>query len=159
MNSLDRAEVYLTIPPQYGSELGGLRWSSNQDAIDHIGNRTTLAVVDEIRLVLEGVLAKPPVPPFAFVLNLLLLMKFGSEVAAPLRAAYESTRGTAGERNRRRSRKWSAVNPSTRSPTTSQTNPGTSDSNSEIIRNHANRVDDMVPVFTLFRSGTLPKVN
>jgi hypothetical protein len=94
MTSLDRADAYLTIPPRCGTELGGLWWSSNGDALER-RDGTTLAVVDEIRAVLEGVLTAPPVPPFAFVLNLLHLMKRGGAGADSLKAAFEATRGTA----------------------------------------------------------------
>ncbi|MBP3954684.1 hypothetical protein J8F10_05225 [Gemmata sp. G18] len=100
MNELDRAEQYLTIPPQYGAELGGLWWSSRRDAIER-RDGTTLAVADEIRTVLEGALAHPAVPAFAFVLNVLCLMKSDGEPRfAPLRQAYANTRGvTARGRN------------------------------------------------------------
>src|SRR5439155_23964685 len=53
-----------------------------------------------VRAVLEGALARPPVPHFAFVLNLLHLMKTGGTGFEPLHAAFASTRGvTARGRN------------------------------------------------------------
>jgi hypothetical protein len=95
MNPLDRADAYLTIPAEYGADLSGLWWSSNRDALER-RDGTTLAVIDEIAAVLDGVFARPPAPPFVFVLNLLHLMKRGGLGADRLRAAYEATRGTAG---------------------------------------------------------------
>jgi hypothetical protein len=82
------------IPTGYGTDLGGLWWSSNRDAIER-RDGTTLAVVDEVCAVLQGALAKTPVPPFAFVLHLLHLMKRGGPGADHLRAAFEATRGAA----------------------------------------------------------------
>lgn len=95
MNALDRAERYLTIPPRYGAELGGLWWSSRHDAIER-RDGTTLAVADEVRAVLEGALSHPAAPAFAFVLNLLHRMKTGGEPTfEPLHQAYTATRGVA----------------------------------------------------------------
>lgn len=94
MNALDAADAYLIIPPRYGTDLGELWWSSNRDAIER-RDGTTLAVADEIRAVLEGSLARPPIPPFAFVLNLLHLMKTGAVGFEPLHQAFTKTRGVA----------------------------------------------------------------
>jgi hypothetical protein len=92
MNLLGHADAYLAIPLHYGADLDDLWWSSNGDAIER-RDGTTLAGIDEIRVVLEGALAKPPVPPFAFVLNLLHLMKTGAVGFESLRSAFAKTRG------------------------------------------------------------------
>ena len=95
MSALERAERYLTIPPLYGADLGGLWWSSRRDAIERLDG-TTLAVADEVRTVLDGVLAHPAAPAFAFVLNALDLMKTGAGTGFHrLSAAYAQTRGVA----------------------------------------------------------------
>lgn len=95
MTALDRAERYLAIPARYGAELGGLWWSSRRDAVER-RDGTTLAVTDEVRAVLDGALAHPAAPAFAFVLNVLHLMKAGGGQAFdPLRRAYAGTRGVA----------------------------------------------------------------
>jgi hypothetical protein len=94
MSALNSADAYLTIPPAYGADLGGLWWSSNRDAIER-RDGTTLALADEVRAVLEGALTRSPVPPFAFVLNLLHLMKVSATGFEPLHCAFASTRGTA----------------------------------------------------------------
>ncbi len=71
---MSRADAYLTIAPDYASEAGGWRWSLGCDAVeDEVGR--TLALTEELALVLEGVFASPPVPPFPFVLHLLALLK------------------------------------------------------------------------------------
>lgn len=99
----DRADGYLTIPDGYAAALGGLRWSHGCDAIES-GDGVTLALVDQLSQVLEGVFAAQPirpnsavaVPPFAFVLHLLKLMKSAeSPPFARLRAAYADA-GPAG---------------------------------------------------------------
>jgi len=99
VNLLDRADAYLTIPPAYGAALGGVGWSAGCDAVER-ADGSTLAVAEEIGLVLEGVFARPPVPHFAFVLHLLGWMKAGrewaSEATARLRRAYAAARGTVG---------------------------------------------------------------
>ncbi|VTR95019.1 Uncharacterized protein OS=Singulisphaera acidiphila (strain ATCC BAA-1392 / DSM 18658 / VKM B-2454 / MOB10) GN=Sinac_2118 PE=4 SV=1 [Gemmata massiliana] len=95
MNTLDRAEQYLAIPPQYGADLGGLWWSSRRDAIER-RDGATLAVADEIRAVLDGALTPATVPAFAFVLNVLFLMKSnGGTRFESLHQAYAATRGVA----------------------------------------------------------------
>ncbi len=94
MNSLKWAETYLEIPSSYGDALDGLCWSPRGDAVVR-RDGTTLAVTDEIRAVLEGVLARPPIPPFVFVLNLLHLMKIDSPAFERLHWAFKSTRGAA----------------------------------------------------------------
>ncbi|MBA4187711.1 MAG: hypothetical protein C0467_06790 [Planctomycetaceae bacterium] len=94
MNTLDRADAYLTIPKEYAESLGGFWWSSRRDAVER-RDGTTFAVADEIRAILTGVFAKQPVPPFAFVLNLLQLMKSGTGHFARLHEAFEDTRGAA----------------------------------------------------------------
>ncbi|MBY0396280.1 MAG: hypothetical protein K2X91_07395, partial [Thermoleophilia bacterium] len=92
MNPLDRAERYLLIPPRYGAELGGLWWSSRRDAIER-RDGTTLALADELLAVLDGALRPPACPPFAFVLNLLHLMKASGDGFDSLSQAYARTRG------------------------------------------------------------------
>ncbi|MDY3555907.1 hypothetical protein R5W24_005053 [Gemmata sp. JC717] len=92
MNGLARADSYLTVPPRYGADLGGLWWSSNRDAVER-RDGTTLAGADELRAVLDGVFAAPPAPPFMFVLNLLHLMKAGPSGFETLHAAFVGTRG------------------------------------------------------------------
>ncbi len=95
MNTLDRAEQYLAIPPQYGTDLGGLWWSSRRDAIER-RDGNTLAVADEVRTVLDGALTPATVPAFAFVLNVLFLMKSnGGTRFESLHQAYAATRGVA----------------------------------------------------------------
>src|SRR5215218_8724953 len=81
MSALDRADAYLTIPPAYGDSLGGLRWSHGCDAIER-ADGTTLALALELGHLLEGVFSRPPVPPFAFVLNLFHAMRQGPETAS-----------------------------------------------------------------------------
>ena len=95
MTALDRAERYLAIPARDGAELGGLWWSSRRDAVER-RDGTTLAVTDEVRAVLDGALAHPAVPAFAFVLNVLHLMKAGGGHGFDsLSRAYAGTRGVA----------------------------------------------------------------
>lgn len=74
MNTLDRADAYLAIPLRDGADRSGLWWSSNRAAVER-RDSTTRPLANEVGAVLEGALAKPPVPPFAFVLDLLRLMK------------------------------------------------------------------------------------
>jgi hypothetical protein len=99
MSPLDRADAYLTIPPAYGESLGGLRWSHGCDAIER-RDGTTLALELELTQLLEGVFCRPPVPPFAFVLNLFHAMRQGPETASVeldrLWRAYTSAKGSAG---------------------------------------------------------------
>lgn len=99
MSALDRADVYLTIPPAYGDSLGGLRWSHGCDAIER-ADGTTLALALELGHLLEGVFSRPPVPPFAFVLNLFHAMRQGPETASVgldrLWRAYTAAKGAAG---------------------------------------------------------------
>ncbi len=73
----DRADAYLTIPAEYARSLGGLRWSHGCDAIEDSAG-VTLALVDQIGQVLEGVFSRDRVPSFAFVLHILREMKFGA---------------------------------------------------------------------------------
>ena len=99
MTAALRADGYLTIPASYGGSLGGLVWSSSCDALER-WNGTTLAFAEEIRDLLEGVFSRPPVPPFAFVLTLLRVMKDGpDEASVPLDRlwrAHTEARGAAG---------------------------------------------------------------
>lgn len=81
MTTTERADAYLSIPASYGGSLGGLVWSSGCDAIER-WNGTTLAFAEEIRDVLEGVFARPPVPPFGFVLALLRVVRDGPDTAS-----------------------------------------------------------------------------
>src|SRR5437763_15728697 len=88
---MDRAERYLLVPTDYGRELGGLGWSANGDAIE--SDAGTFLLSDHLALVLEGVFSTPPVPPFAFVLNVLYLLRHGARDGGPaeldrLREAY-----------------------------------------------------------------------
>jgi hypothetical protein len=98
VSTLDRADAYLTIPPAYGESLGGLRWSHGCDAIER-RDGTTLALALEITQLLEGVFSRPPVPPFAFVLNLFHTMRQGPETASVeldrLWRAYTAAKGAA----------------------------------------------------------------
>jgi hypothetical protein len=98
VSTLERADAYLTIPPAYGESLGGLRWSHGCDAIER-RDGTTLALTLEITQLLEGVFSRPPVPPFAFVLNLFHAMRQGPEIASVgfdrLWRAYTSAKGAA----------------------------------------------------------------
>jgi hypothetical protein len=74
------ADNYLTIPRVYADALGGLRWSKICDAVEFDDGRT-LAVVEQLALVLEGVFsAHPEIPHFAHVLHLLKLTSRGGAV-------------------------------------------------------------------------------
>ena len=98
MNSLDRADAYLTIPPAYAEALG-IRWGRGRDAIER-HDESVLAFAEELRSILDGVFAAPQVPPFAFVLTVLDAMKRDRGPGlAPLRQAFEATRGGVGRRN------------------------------------------------------------
>src|SRR5438105_4127597 len=84
------ADDYLTIPPDYGAFLGGAGWSRGCDAVEFDGGRT-LAVVEQLALVLEGVFAAAPaVPHFAHVLHLLKLAVRGGAPDGPLRRLTEA---------------------------------------------------------------------
>src|SRR5438105_3580923 len=84
------ADDYLTIPPDYGAALGGVCWSRGYDAIEFDGGRT-LAVVEQLALVLEGAFAAAPaVPHFAHVLHLLRLTVRGGAPDGPLRRLAEA---------------------------------------------------------------------
>ena len=72
--SATRAETYLTLPLEYANRVGGLCWSAGGDAVER-WNGTTLALTEELALVLEGVFSRPPVPPFVVVLHVLHLMR------------------------------------------------------------------------------------
>ena len=74
MTSTERADGYLTIPTASAEELDGVRWSHRCDALE-LADGTTLALAGEVQLILEGVFSRPRVPPFAFILNLLLMLK------------------------------------------------------------------------------------
>lgn len=95
----DRADAYLTIPDGYSTALGGLHWSRGCDAVETADGRT-LALADELAMLLEGVYAAgPTVPPFAFVLHLVSLMKTAPDgPAARLRSAYTAARASGGPR-------------------------------------------------------------
>ncbi|OWK46343.1 hypothetical protein [Fimbriiglobus ruber] len=81
MNPHQRADAYLTIPQEFGDTL---RWSAGGDAVES-RNGMTLAVAEEIVLILNGVFSRPPVPPFAFVMMLFDIMKSDpSELPATL---------------------------------------------------------------------------
>ncbi len=98
MNALARAAAYLTIPAGYAESLG-VRWSRGRDAIERHDD-SVLAFSEELRSILDGVFAAPPVPPFAFVIALLDIMKRGQLAElARLRHAFEETRGNVGRRN------------------------------------------------------------
>lgn len=95
----ERAEGYLAISASYGGSLGGLVWSGSLDAIER-WNGTTFVFADEIRAVLEGVFARPPVPPFEFVLALLRVMRDGPDAVSVefdrLWRAYTLAKGATG---------------------------------------------------------------
>jgi len=74
VTSTERADGYLTIPTASAEELDGVRWSHRCDALE-LADGTTLALAGEVQLILEGVFSRPRVPPFAFILNLLLMLK------------------------------------------------------------------------------------
>jgi hypothetical protein len=99
VNPLARADAYLAIPTEYGRLLGGVGWSPQCDAIEK-ANGSTVAVVEEVGQLLDGVFARPPVPPFSFVLHLLCWMKGSrdgvTEATVRLRRAYTAAHGTAG---------------------------------------------------------------
>ncbi|WP_439620513.1 hypothetical protein [Gemmata sp.] len=98
MNSLDRADAYLTVPRAYAEALG-IRWGRGRDAIER-HDESVLAFAEELRSILDGVFAAPQVPPFAFVLAVLDAMKRDRGPGlAPLRRAFEATRGGVGRRN------------------------------------------------------------
>jgi len=92
-----RAETYLTLPLDYANRVGGLCWSAGGDAVER-WNGTTLAVTEEIALVLEGVFSRPPVPPFVVVLHVLHLMRSddSAPASARLRAAFRAALGAPG---------------------------------------------------------------
>jgi hypothetical protein len=98
MNSLDRADAYLTIPRAYAEALG-IRWGRGRDAIER-HDESVLAFAEELRSILDGVFAESQVPPFAFVLAVLDAMKRDRGPGLdPLRRAFEATRGGVGRRN------------------------------------------------------------
>ncbi|MBX3401160.1 MAG: hypothetical protein KF873_20700 [Gemmataceae bacterium] len=73
MKPHERANAYLAIPPRFAEQLGGLRWSFTHDGIlDSDGQ--TFVLVEELAQILDGVFARPPVPPFAYVLAALRLL-------------------------------------------------------------------------------------
>jgi len=95
--SATRAETYLTLPLDYANRVGGLCWSAGGDAVER-WNGTTLALTEEIALVLEGVFSRPPVPPFVVVLHVLHLMRSddSAPASARLRAAFRAALGAPG---------------------------------------------------------------
>jgi hypothetical protein len=92
------ANDYLTLPSAYADALGGLRWAADCTAIEFDGGRT-LAVVEHLALLLEGVFtAHPAVPHFAHVLHLLKLTSRGGARApqGPARRLHEAFQAAAG---------------------------------------------------------------
>jgi hypothetical protein len=101
VTATERADGYLTIPAASAEELDGVQWSHRCDALE-LADGTTLALVGEVALVLEGVFSRPRVPPFAHVLNLLVMLKRGDaapEVARLRRAWAEAKRAAVVHRN------------------------------------------------------------
>src|SRR5687767_13425409 len=95
--SVTRAETYLTLPLDYANRVGGLCWSAGRGAVER-WNGTTLALTEELALVLEGVFSRPPVPPFIVVLHVLHLMRSddSAPASARLRAAFRAAHGSPG---------------------------------------------------------------
>ena len=97
MTPAERAHAYLAITPEYGLNIGGFVWSYTRDAIER-WNGTTFAFEDEIREVLSGVFARPPVPPFDFVLAMLRILRDGPDTSSVafdrLWRAYTSAKGS-----------------------------------------------------------------
>jgi hypothetical protein len=79
------AHHYLAIPVDYCRWLGGLRWCSNGEAIEHVAPVAsigcTFAMAGEIALFLEGYASGGPLISFGFILHLLQLL--GSGVQGP----------------------------------------------------------------------------
>lgn len=95
MSGVERGHAYLSIPPDYAFGLGGPRWSLRCDAVEW-PDGSALALAEELRPLLGGVFSRTLVPPFAYVLNVLHLMKSGR--LSPfdrLRRAFETARGSA----------------------------------------------------------------
>ena len=100
---MDRAVAYLTIPADYGRTLGGLRWSPRGDAVED-GEGTHSCSDRASRTGARRCLRRPAVPPFAFVLNVMSLMRHGTSDGGPgalwrLRAAFEHAQGPGISRN------------------------------------------------------------
>lgn len=95
--SATRAETYLTLPLDYANRVGGLCWSAGGDAVER-WNGTTLALTEEIGLVLDGVFGRQPVPPFVVVLHVLHLMRSddSAPASARLRKAFRDAHGATG---------------------------------------------------------------
>lgn len=71
MNSI---AAYLALPPAYSAALGGLRWSSSDDAVVYADNMT-FALNAEISLFLEGLHNVRSLVHFSYVLHLLDLLR------------------------------------------------------------------------------------
>ncbi|HEY1376559.1 MAG TPA: hypothetical protein VGF55_07180 [Gemmataceae bacterium] len=96
------ADDYLTLSPSYADALGGLRWSAGCDAVESAGGHT-LAVVEHLAVLLEGVFAAHPAN-FAHVLHLLKLTTRGGPrdpdgPLARLHAAFLAAAGPGTSRN------------------------------------------------------------
>src|SRR5262245_34953162 len=100
MSPHERAEAYLDVSTQL--LVPRLRWSPTFDALEFPDGRT-LALTEEVAQFLEGLLSRPPVPPFPVALLVLAVAKramaaFTVELGR-LQIAYASRSGPAVGRN------------------------------------------------------------
>jgi hypothetical protein len=76
------AERYLRLCTSYCDELGGLRWSPQEDALEY-RHGSVFAFSEEIAVFLEGFAANGRLVHFAFVLHLLHLLRHVDQMSPP----------------------------------------------------------------------------
>ncbi len=81
---MSRLDEYFAIPEDYGTWLGGLRWSADGEAIEHSAESPeiglTFAMSGELALFLHGLHSTRPPMHFAYVLHLLRLIGAGGRL-------------------------------------------------------------------------------
>ncbi len=71
------AERYLRLSSAYCDYLGGLRWSSQSDALEY-HDGTTFVFTEEVALFLEGFASEGRLVHFGYVLHLLHMLRISA---------------------------------------------------------------------------------
>jgi hypothetical protein len=79
---MQAAKSYLRLSTAYCDYLGGVRWSSREDALEY-PDGTTFAFTEEVAQFLEGLASGGRLLPFAYVLHLLDLLRSAPRTVAP----------------------------------------------------------------------------
>ena len=91
---MSRAESYLTLPERYAAT-GDLVWAHGGDAIESASG-DVVALADELKEVLAGAFAAPPVPHFCHLLSAYRRLKIGGEGFDSASAAFHALRLVPG---------------------------------------------------------------